>query len=230
MAAGLLLVASQAGARPIIDVGTWVLQPDTPNQPIPIFVEGEDLINGLDLYVQIGEGGVETLNDPNAPVIQHIDPVTGTLFEQNNAGAFDLDNFLDLDGDGQWDEGVEDIGVRKADANSITPGIDLFSGFEGLELETADANDFVGPAGLLATIYVSTEGLTTPGASWPLGLSDKNVAGPTDFGPGISAPVPIITDGRIVIAGAAAIPEPSTFALAGLGLIGLLAFRRLRSR
>ena len=74
-----LFAASQASATPIITVGSHDLLPDKANQPVDINVTGGDLVPGLDLFLQVGDGDA-------GPQIQTVDVLTGTIFADNNTG------------------------------------------------------------------------------------------------------------------------------------------------
>jgi hypothetical protein len=83
----LLIIASGAGATPVIDVGTHALPGDTPDQQIALLVSGGDLVAGLNLLLQIGDGGSALGGvDGSAPRIQDISITVGTLFADNNTG------------------------------------------------------------------------------------------------------------------------------------------------
>ncbi|MEM6312454.1 MAG: hypothetical protein AAF743_00085 [Planctomycetota bacterium] len=83
-ALAVLWCAASAGAlvvrAPIAD-----LLPDTPGQQLEISVSGGEQVQGVDLYVQIGDGGPE-LSDfgvaagTPAPVITDIDLLDGTIY------------------------------------------------------------------------------------------------------------------------------------------------------
>ena len=73
-------------AVPTIMLGTYDLQPNTPNQSINVYVSGGDAVNGVNLEVTTGDGGVSG-NFP-APVITGVNlfPVGG-VFTGNNTGT-----------------------------------------------------------------------------------------------------------------------------------------------
>jgi hypothetical protein len=75
---------SAVRAVPTITLGTYVLQPNTPNQTISIFVSGGDAVNGVTLDVTTGDGGVSG-NFP-APVITGINlfPAGGVFTSSNS--------------------------------------------------------------------------------------------------------------------------------------------------
>ncbi len=80
----LALGASAARADLIITVGQTQLQPDTPNQPVQIFVTGGDPVEAVQVECQIEDGA---LNGPiTAPTITELDVVTGTIFSANHFG------------------------------------------------------------------------------------------------------------------------------------------------
>lgn len=78
-----------AEAASVINVGTHYLLPDTPGQRVDIYIDDPDGLSdvaGLDLNVQIGDGGRMFGGSP-APTIESIDPVHGTIFNDNNDGG-----------------------------------------------------------------------------------------------------------------------------------------------
>lgn len=80
-----LLCASASGA-PVINVGLIQAEPDTV-KTFAIEVTGGDPIQGLDLYVQVGDGGLTNGGTDAAPVITAVDITgAGTLFAGNNNG------------------------------------------------------------------------------------------------------------------------------------------------
>jgi hypothetical protein len=74
-------------AAPIITVGHHTLAPNTPNQVIPIMVEGGDPVQGVNLIVQIGDGGASLGGVAgSAPRIQDVSFAGGAIFAANNNG------------------------------------------------------------------------------------------------------------------------------------------------
>ncbi len=76
-----------------IDVGNYLLLPNTPGQVIQLPITGTDLAPGLDLAVQIGDGGPElaTVDLPPGtpgPTIGQIDFASGTIFSVPGATQF----------------------------------------------------------------------------------------------------------------------------------------------
>ena len=56
----LALFFTTAPAFPaVINVGTHYFLPDTPNQTIPIYVEGTEMVAGMDINIQVANGGPE---------------------------------------------------------------------------------------------------------------------------------------------------------------------------
>jgi hypothetical protein len=91
--AAALCLASVAGAATTINVGNYLLLPNTPGQVIQIPVSGSDLAPGADLAVQIGDGGPElaTYGLPPGtpgPKIAQIDFASGTIFSVPGATQF----------------------------------------------------------------------------------------------------------------------------------------------
>ena len=77
-------VTAQATAAPLtINVGNWVLLPNTPNQHIPIYASGGDGLDSMDIIVQLGFGSEFSL--PGEPKITNVDLVTGTIFDGHSA-------------------------------------------------------------------------------------------------------------------------------------------------
>jgi hypothetical protein len=55
---------------------------------VPILVTGGEPISGIDLFVQIGDGGAAVGGDDTGPIITNLDLVTGAIFATNNSGVF----------------------------------------------------------------------------------------------------------------------------------------------
>jgi len=85
-----LLAATSLSLRAqiTIEVGTFQLLPDTPDQTVILNVAGVSGAAALDFYVQIADGfpNVQgsTIDGPN---IASVDIIAGTLFESNNDGG-----------------------------------------------------------------------------------------------------------------------------------------------
>ena len=89
---GLLGPAVCSLATPAIDVGTHVLHPDTANQTIQLFITdalADTQAQGLNLRVQIADGGFEAGGSILGPMINQVDILTGTIFDANNTGQID---------------------------------------------------------------------------------------------------------------------------------------------
>lgn len=75
---------------PVVLTGDHVLLPNTPNQVIPILVAGDYAVQGLNLHVQIADGGPEAGGTSDGPAIQAVDLVGNadmpTVFTGNNGG------------------------------------------------------------------------------------------------------------------------------------------------
>ena len=158
-----------------IEVGHHSLFANTANQEIPIFVSGNELVSGLNLFAQIGDGGPELgsfgfMPGSDGPAITAVDLKFGTIFA-DVAGPQD-----------------DQAGVPQVAISSIE-----FSNPGGATL----AN------GLLANLTVDTSGFF--GGSWDLRLDGvlpmfENGPFATDF-----AGVPAnITNGTIQVDGAVA--------------------------
>ena len=155
--AGLLV--KYASATPIIDVGDHVLLANTPGQSIAIFVSGGGAVEGLNLNVQIADGGTALAvygGSIDGPAISDLDVVTGTIFAGNNTGA--------------------------DDPEILALGTD----YDQLELRTITTDvGTVAAAGLLATITIDTTGYFA--GTFELRLFDT-INGPSDFA-GIDAAI-----------------------------------------
>jgi autotransporter-associated beta strand protein len=118
---------------PQISVGNHILLTNTPNQVIQISVSGGQPIQGLDLNVQIADGGIPAGGTSTGPVIQSVDLLTGTIFQSNNTNVTDVDR---------------------------AGGVDLVPMFEGCQ--TTTASGAVNASGLLATVTIDTTGFDDP--------------------------------------------------------------------
>ena len=81
----LLWTVSASGQDATIDVGHHILTPNTPGQIIPIPVTGGGEVAGVNLFVQVGDGGPELSNfgfstGTDGPAITAIDLKTETIF------------------------------------------------------------------------------------------------------------------------------------------------------
>jgi len=81
--------AAAVDETPRISVGTHQLMPNTPNQTIELRVTGGQLVRGLNLNAQIGDGGPELGGTPG-PAITGVDLENGTIFDGNNDGQNNL--------------------------------------------------------------------------------------------------------------------------------------------
>ena len=81
---GLAVAAGQAA--PIIDVGTIEAMPDALTT-FAIRVAGGDLVQGVDLYIQIGDGGTANGGVDTRPILAAVDIVgPGTIFAASDTG------------------------------------------------------------------------------------------------------------------------------------------------
>ncbi|MBN2473344.1 MAG: hypothetical protein JXB62_01955, partial [Pirellulales bacterium] len=70
----------------MIEVGDHVLDPDTPDQEIGIYITGDEQVTGMNLFVQVGDGGPE-VGGTDGPAITGADMITGTIFEEDSVGG-----------------------------------------------------------------------------------------------------------------------------------------------
>jgi len=84
--AAVCLLTAGAWASPIISVGTVEAQPGT-TKTFSISVTGGGAVQGLDLYIQIGDGGAANNGSGTKPIITNVDIVgPGTMFNASNGG------------------------------------------------------------------------------------------------------------------------------------------------
>ena len=81
----ILLALAVTGQTATIHVGDHGLLPNQPDQVIAIQVSGGDLVAGLDLFVQVGDGGPELLRfglpaGRAGPMVDAVELVAGTIF------------------------------------------------------------------------------------------------------------------------------------------------------
>lgn len=82
-----LFFADVANAALVINVGSYTLLPNTPNQTVKIFVTGGDAVQGLNFYAQVADGGPAAGGTVTGPAITGVDILAGTIFAANNNGA-----------------------------------------------------------------------------------------------------------------------------------------------
>src|SRR5215207_3688133 len=85
----LMLPAPAAFAALSIDTGAHALLPNTPNQRFTLSVTGGNAVEGLNLYVQVADGGPAAGGAVVGPAITDVDILAGTIFAGNNLGSFD---------------------------------------------------------------------------------------------------------------------------------------------
>lgn len=156
--AGFVVLLAVASANAItITVGNHTLLANTPGQQVQIQVSGGEQVSGLNLYVQVGDGGPELVDfglppGVDGPAITAVDLTTGTIFA-----------------------GVSD-----------TPFvIEAIPQYVSYSLAMLTPGSSVPAAGLLATLTIDTTGFA--GGRWDLLLSDvlPGLGGDydTDFAP-----------------------------------------------
>ena len=123
-------------------------------------------------------------------------------------------------------DGVAFGGTPPVGANSIMLGVNI--GLTELGLISMGVPTFGGPGAVLTGVFFPLTPITDPA------LLAFSTAGPYVFGFSFSQAVPL-GDGTTVSSWTltsvdAAVPEPATLGLVGLGLLGLLHVRRRRTR
>ena len=84
--AAVCFLTAGAWASPIINVGTIEAQPGT-IETFSISVTGGGAVQGLDFYIQIGDGGAANNGSGTKPIITNVDIIgPGTLFNASNVG------------------------------------------------------------------------------------------------------------------------------------------------
>jgi hypothetical protein len=68
--------------------GTHMLLPNTSGQQVPIMVTGGEAVSGVDLFVQVGDGGATVGGVDTGPIITQLDLVTGAIFAANHTEIF----------------------------------------------------------------------------------------------------------------------------------------------
>jgi hypothetical protein len=71
----------------MIVVGDHPLLPNKANQTIQISVTEGDAVQGLNLYLQIADGGTLAGGSVNGPTITSVDILSNTIFSDNNTGV-----------------------------------------------------------------------------------------------------------------------------------------------
>ena len=79
-----LLLAAPCFGTAVISVGDYVLQANQAAQPVQIFVSGGEQVQGLNLYVQVADGGAFAGGTATGPTISSVDILTGTIFATSN--------------------------------------------------------------------------------------------------------------------------------------------------
>ncbi len=143
---------AMAWGTPTIDVGSHNLLPNQAGQQIQIFVSGDDAVQGLNLFLQVADGGSSVGGSIEGPEFTAVDILAGTIFDGQNTGQVGPDpNFMP---------------DQIVDPYTTTP-----SG-------TVAAGDGSGGQALLATATISTVGWSS--GTWDL-KAGGTVNGDSDF-------------------------------------------------
>lgn len=202
-------LATRAAASPTIIAGNHSLLPNTPGQQI---------------YIRITPGPFGNTNgfgflDGNEQTVVGIDLNIGVLPSATlPASVRPILNAVDLIGPGLIYNTIP--GARQLAFPPFNPPAwevgAIAIALPGLTEVFAD--------GLLARITVDTTGILDE-ATWPFVLQLPSIGLPTDVGQGDSNLSVFLVDGTLSI-----VPEPSSFALLGVGAISLLAVARRQMR
>lgn len=139
-AAGWVVAVQCQGATVI--VGQHELRPNAAAQTIPLRVTGGDLVQGLNLRVQIADGGTHPAvgGAIHGPVIESLDLLAGTIFDGNHSGQQSILNLPQV-----WVQAVTtSTGTVVADGLLATLTVDT-TGFDSGEFTLALANTRDGP-------------------------------------------------------------------------------------
>jgi hypothetical protein len=92
VSAGVACLALWCAARPAaaasVHAGKHFLAPNMSGQQVAIMTTGGEAVAGVDLFVQVGDGGAAAGGDDLGPTITQLDLLTGALFAGNNTGVF----------------------------------------------------------------------------------------------------------------------------------------------
>lgn len=196
----VLLLGVAATSAATIEVGNHVLLPNTPNQPIPIWVTGVEWAASLNFNVQMGDGLGPDHGGVAAPSITEVDVLHYPGFNDTGDTIFGA-----VPNGGEWGSGAmtDQLFERTTWANS----------------GSVQAN------GLLAVITLNTTGFfgNPPEGHWELKVKETLNA-PTELLENSQSadPIPLeVTDGKVSL-----IPEPATLVLLLSGLLPVLFFAR----
>ncbi|MGA2619779.1 MAG: C25 family cysteine peptidase, partial [Thermoguttaceae bacterium] len=144
-----------------IIVGSHLLLPDKSNQTIQIYVSGGGPVEGLNFNIQVGDGGLPAGGTDVGPVIQNVDILTGTIF-QNDPTAANIDPSGQIPMFGGWKtttaSGTVDASGLLATVTIDTTG---FSGRHTWALKMSNTcngpTDFAGIAANITDGTISTD-------------------------------------------------------------------------
>lgn len=199
MGGAVLACGSRAGAVPVLTAGDHVLAPNTPNQEVQVRISGGDQIEGINFYLQVGDGGrvfdeageLALDGSDTGPVITRLNLTDGTIFTGNNNGQ----EF------GTWLYGL--LGVSYVTTQSGTVAAD----------------------GVLARVTLDTTGMFS--GTVPFSLRWQGLYGGLDFPSDVPLYPPLVlVDGSLSIH--APEPGSVGLALVGLVCVAGLVWRRRR--
>jgi PEP-CTERM motif len=139
----LTLLACTPARGASVNVGNYLLLPNTANQVITIQVAGGEQVAGENFYAQIGDGGTANGGSNSKPSFSIVNILGGTIFAGNNLGAI-------------------------GDPNGTPPGSNAAHPLIWVD-GTVTTSGTVSASGVLATLTVDTTGLSS--GTFPLVLT-----------------------------------------------------------
>jgi hypothetical protein len=152
----LLCLPQTIWATPTIVVGEHELLADTADQLIEIMVSGGDSVQGLNLRLQVADGGThpDAGGSIDGPKISNIDLVSGTIFDGNNTGQNGLLSLPQV-----WVQSITTAnGMVAADGMLATVMIDT-TGFIAGEFDLRVGNTLDGATDFAGVPVDITDGL-----------------------------------------------------------------------
>ena len=213
----LFCLAGSAQATVTLSVGDFFVPQGTASTSIPFYVTGGDLLDGMNLVVEISQGGIFPAS--GSPFFTSIDSSTGTIW----AGNQDLQGVTFSTRTGNTT--ITNVPAAIGGPATWTPA-------SGHPVKTKDGflvlSGTVAANGLIGTVTVSTVGVSIGVYDLKITPTFVTTNGGGSAGTvfdGTSTILTSLTNGTITV-----VPEPSTLALAAFGLVGLAAWVWRRKR